>query len=203
MNSFEKLTELFEQFPGIGARQARRFAYFLLSKNKDYLENFTTLVNTIKKDVAKCASCMRFFGKKGQETLCNICSDRSRDPSLLLLVSKDADLSAIEKSGVYTGFYFVLGGIIPILEKNPESKIRAQELRQAIIERSKEGLKEIIFALSATQEGEHTREYIEKLLEEHKEKGIKFSELGRGLSTGAELEYADPDTIKAALQNKK
>lgn len=135
--------------------------------------------------------------------MCNICSDKTRDPSLLLLVSKDADLSAIEKSNVYLGFYFVLGGIIPILEKNPESKIRTEDLKRAVEGRAQNGLKEIIFALSATQEGEHTREFIEKFLEEYKSKGIKFSELGRGLSTGAELEYADPDTIKAALQNKK
>lgn len=203
MNSFEKLVELFEDFPGIGGRQAKRFAYYLLSKNHSYLENLAALVTSVKKDIAKCPSCMRFFGKIGIETHCRECSDRSRDASLLLIVSKDADLSAIEKSGLYTGYYFVLGGIIPILEKNPEARIRSVDLVRIVAERTKAGLREIIFALSATQEGEHTREFIEHLLEEYKTKGIKFSELGRGLSTGTELEYADPETIKAALQNKR
>ncbi len=203
MNSFEKLVELFESFPGIGGRQAKRFAYYLLSKNNSYLENFAQLVTTVKKDITQCIMCMRFFGKKGNEQVCFYCEDRTRDKTTLLIVSKDADLQAVEKSGIYNGNYFVLGGIIPILEKTPEAKIRAKELLKIVENRIKTGLKEIIFALSATQEGEHTREFVEKLLEPFKENGLTFVELGRGLSTGAELEYADPDTIKAALQNKK
>ncbi len=202
MNSFDKLVEKFGEFPGIGERQAKRFAYFLLSKNTSYLQELATLITTIKKDITRCDMCLRFFSKQGSD-LCSYCADALRDHTTLLVVSKDADLIAIERSGLYHGYYVVLGGLIPILEKEPQNKIRANELLTVVEERSKKGLKEIIFALSATAEGEHTREFIESLLSDYKTKGIICSELGRGLSTGTELEYADPETIKAALQNKK
>lgn len=202
MNSFEKLVEIFKEFPGIGERQARRFAFFALSKPESYLKELSTLLLSIKKDVVQCPDCLRFFSKRNQESLCTYCADTLRDKTTLLVVSKDADLLAIEKSSLYHGHYVVIGGLIPILEKNPERKIRITELLKVVTKRHQEGLKEIIFALSATSEGEHTKEFIiEKLAPLGLE--IAFSELGRGLSTGTELEYADPETIRAALQNKK
>ncbi len=206
MNSFEKLLKIFEEFPGIGPRQARRFVYFLLSKDPQFLSSFSENIVDLKKEVAQCKECLRHFVKKGQsnDSLCSICADSGRDHSTLMVVAKDTDLAAIEKSESFEGYYFVLGGLVPILERNPERRVRANELHKAIERKAASGLKEIIFALSATNEGENTSLFLTKFLEEDTKKfDIKISHLGRGLSTGSELEYADKDTIKAALANKK
>ncbi len=199
MDSFEKLKEIFEHFPGIGPRQAERFAYYLLGRDVSYLEELRGILGNLKRDVSQCTECKRFFGKKGGTDMCGICSDPNRDRTLVMIVAKDNDLHTIEKSGAYNGLYFVLGGLVPILEKNPERRIRIEALRKKISE-SKDA-REIIFALSATHEGEHTADY---LVEEMGAiKSLKFTRLGRGLSTGLEIEYSDSDTIKAALENKR
>ncbi|HEY4512604.1 MAG TPA: toprim domain-containing protein [Candidatus Paceibacterota bacterium] len=200
MNSFEKLKELFRDFPGIGPRQAERFAYFLLAKNPAYIEELKSLLGELKKDVAQCKECMRYFAKKSGGTLCPICIDESRDEALLILVAKDSDLLTIEKSGAFKGKYFILGGLVPILEKEPTKKIRLASLLSLIQKRK--SVKEIILALSATHEGENTEEILKKSITEIAPQ-IKISHLGRGLSTGLEIEYSDSDTIKAALENKR
>ncbi len=201
MDSLDKLTNLFEKFPGIGARQARRFAYFILSKDASYTEELSMLIKNIKKDITQCSECLRFFAKSyNEKSLCSICSSEKRDKSLLLLVAKDSDLSAIEKGGIYKGCYFVLGGIVPILEKEPERKIRLVSLEKKIIRAKEEGLSEIILALSATSEGENTEDFLKERLRSF---GIKVSVLGRGISSGTEIEYIDTETLKGALENKK
>ncbi len=195
MDSFEKLVKLFEEFPGIGGRQARRFAYFLLSKQSSFIEELTSLAKEIKRDTAQCPLCMRFSSKKNDST-CSICIDENRDKNTLMIISKDTDLRSIEESGVYNGLYFVLGGLLPILEKDPNKKIRIDALRKRI---EKNNLKEIILAFNATSEGENTILFLKENL---KPFGIKISELGRGISTGTEIEYIDAETLKGALQNK-
>ena len=120
-----------------------------------------------------------------------------------MIVARDVDFEAIEKSHSYLGYYFILGGTVPILEKEPDKKIRAKELLALTKKRGADGLKEIIVATSVNPEGENTFEYVEKLLSPvTRQFGIKFSGLGRGLSTGTELEYSDSDTIKNALKNR-
>lgn len=201
MDSFDKLTSLFEKFPGIGARQARRFAYFILSKDASYVEELSNLIKNIKKEVTQCGECMRFFAKSyADKTLCSICGNDTRDKTTLLLVAKDSDLLAIEKGGIYKGFYFVLGGVVPILEKEPERKIRLVSLEKKILKAKEEGLSEIILALSATSEGENTEDFLKERLRNF---GIKVSVLGRGISSGTEIEYIDTETLKGALENKK
>jgi recombination protein RecR len=205
MNSIDKLTEFFQKFPGIGPRQAKRFAYYLLTRNKSYLIEFAKLVSELKNDVIECESCHRFFEKNRIDTAtCDICRNPARDKSLLIIVSRDVDLENIERSHSYNGLYFILGGSVPILEKTPEQRIRQKDLQKTIEERgSKATLKEIILALNATPEGEHTGDYVETLLKEPAIKyGIRISHLGRGISTGTELEYSDSDTIKNALKNR-
>jgi len=207
MDALNKLTEYFREFPGIGPRQARRFAYFLLTKSPSFADELARLVVEIKKNMRVCDSCFRFYaGKSG--TLCNICSNTERKHAELMVVARDVDLESIEKSSTYNGVYFVLGGTVPILEKSPETRIRSRELLKRVGEDSKTGggkkvPKEIILSLSATPEGEHTEEILRSLLKPVAEKnGIKITVLGRGLSTGAELEYSDADTIKNALKNR-
>ena len=199
MNSIDKLSEIFSKFPGIGPRQAKRFVYFLLSRNGDYTGELVKAVQSLKKEIVQCGECMRFFvypehGRGAK--ICSICSDDTRDSSMLMVVPRDIDLEAVERSGGYKGYYFVLGGVVPILEKEPEKRIRIKEL-EAKIKKDKD-IKEIILAMNANLDGENTAEYLKHYI------GPTYviSILGRGLSTGAELEYADPETLKNAFLHR-
>ena len=201
MNSIDRLTEIFGKFPGIGPRQAKRFVYFLLSRNNGYTDDLIRAIQDIKKEIIQCSECHRFYpsASSGQvQKMCSICSNDTRDNSMLMIVPRDIDLEAVERSGSYKGYYFVLGGSLPILEKEPEKRIRINELRKNI-EKKKGKLKEIILAMNANAEGENTADYIKEL---YRESSFTFSILGRGLSTGAELEYADPETLKNAFLHR-
>jgi recombination protein RecR len=199
MNSIDRLSEMFAKFPGIGPRQAKRFVYYLLSRNNSSVDELVRAIQDIRREIIQCSECMRFFAKGGNNSkVCNLCSDPNRDPSMLMLVHKDIDLEAVEKSGTYKGFYFVLGGSLPILEKEPEKRIRVEELKK-LIERRMDELKEVVLAMNANSEGENTADYIKSL---YQGEDLLFSVLGRGLSSGAELEYADPETLKNAFLHR-
>lgn len=213
MTTFDKLTELFRQFPGIGPRQAKRFVYFLLSREPVFIAEFSRLTHALKKEVVQCKNCFRFF-QRVRAPLCPICADPNRANGELMVVAKDTDLEAIEKSGTYHGKYFVLGGTIPLIERKNADKLRLTELL-ALIEhllhqrtsashlRASAPLKEVILALSANPDGEHTADELRTLLTPLLVgSSIKISTLGRGLSTGSELEYADSETLKSALKNR-
>lgn len=201
MSRLEKLAELFSHFPGIGPRQSKRFVFFLLSRGKGFRSELIDLIKNLGDNIATCSSCFRYFTRENPKTtLCPICMDTSRTGDTLMIVEKDVDLDNIERSGAYHGRYFVLGGTVPILEKEPENKVRAKELVAYV---KKNPLTEIIIAFSANPDGDNTHDYVKKLLEDIvKEKNIKLSELGRGLSTGSELEYSDSETIKNAFKNR-
>ncbi len=204
MNSIDKLIKIFSEFPGIGPKQARRFVYFLINKNADYTEELKKEITELRKGVMSCADCKRFFlAKHENQNFCDICSDKNRDKSILMIVSRDIDLENVEKSHPFQGRYFVLGGLVPILDKNPEQKIRLKELLALVSRMSDKGLKEIILGLDANSEAEYTANILKSSLSPITTKySIKISELGRGLSTGTELEYSDPETIKNALKNR-
>jgi recombination protein RecR len=118
-----------------------------------------------------------------------------------MIVARDIDLENIEKSHSFNGKYFVLGGTIPILDKNPEQRVRLQELMTTI--EKKVGLKEIILGFGINPESDYTADFIIQSITPLITKyNLKISHLGRGLSTGTELEYSDADTIKNALKNR-
>lgn len=200
MNEIEKLTEYFKEFPGIGSRQAKRFVYFLLRKSPSFGNEIARLIPEIRNGIAICNECFRYFPKNNQLNICKTCSDKGRDSKQLLIVSRDVDFEAIEKSDSYHGYYFILGGTIPVLEKNPQKFIKINELKGIIEKRKENGLEEIILALNANPEGDMTADFLKKELTNT---GMKISILGRGLSTGTELEYSDKDTILSALENRK
>jgi len=200
MDNTQKLIELFKEFPGIGPRQAKRFVYFLLNRNPGYASDLARIINEVRSTVHACNTCFRFF-PNGVNKTCAICLDETRE-NTLMLVSQDVDLENIEKTKFYNGHYFVLGGSIPILEKNPEKRIRQKDLLQIIENRTKNGLTEIILALNYNPEGENTLTHLKELITDNFP-ALKISTLGRGLSTGTELEYSDSDTIKNALKNRQ
>lgn len=210
MDPIQQLAEKFKEFPGIGERQAKRFVYFLLHKNPQYVKSLGDAIQTIKNEIKQCTSCYRFYPTSakafdGQAVkMCDNCSNTETDHTTLLIVEKDADYENIRKSKTYKGMYFVLGGLVPIVTKDTPNFVRTNELQKTIEDRAKnEGLTEIIIALSLNPQGEHTDMYLRELLSPLQTKyNLNIASLGRGLSTGTELEYSDSETIKNALRNR-
>ena len=197
METIEELASAFARFPGIGPRQAKRFVYHLLSAPEGERVELSGLITSIGKNVRQCPECLRYANGNGP--VCGYCADATRDNAVLMIVEKDQDLSAVERTGAYKGRYFVLGGILTLSGKGA---IREKELVRAVEKRLKAGLAEIVLALSATSEGEHTADRVLELLAPLQGK-VKISILGRGLATGSELEYSDAETLRGAFQNRK
>lgn len=200
MDPIEHLAKLLNELPGIGPRQSKRLAYALILKSRSYSEELSRLIHDVKEEVRNCASCHRFVSKKNiVDSLCSICRNHSRNPTLLMVVSRDVDLQSMERSGLYEGLYFVLGGSVPVLEKNQQGFIRLDELETRL--KGDKNIQEVILAHNQTPEGEHTAVIIEELIE-GLGANFKVSRLGRGLSTGTELEYSDNETLRNALRNR-
>lgn len=200
----EKLAKYFKEFPGIGERQSKRFVYFLLHKNPTYVKELGDNILSLKNYIHQCPSCFLFF-KGTKDELCDICKNPKTDRTSLLIIEKDADYESIKRSRNYSGMYFILGGLVPIVTKETSNFIRIKELLNTVETRSKENkLKEVIIALSLNPQGEHTDMYLrEKLSPLQMKYNFKIVSLGRGLSTGTELEYSDSETIKNALLNRQ
>ena len=204
MDSRDKLERLFAMFPGIGPRQAKRFVYFLLTRNSGFTSELALALADLKKNISQCNSCYRFF-PNDSNTACQVCRSVNTDQKTILIVEKDVDFENVHKSGFYNGRFFILGGLLPILEEEPAKKIRARELVAEVLRQAETGnLKEIIIALSLNGEGENTYQYIKGILQPITQKySISLSTLGRGLSTGSEIEYSDGETLKYAIENRK
>ncbi len=203
MNPIERLAQQFKEFPGIGERQAKRFVYFLLHKNPAYVKDLGDAILALKNTIHQCPSCFLFFQSEANQ-LCETCRNPATDRSMLLIVEKDADFENIKRSKTYKGMYFILGGLVPIVTKDTPTFVRTKELARTIEERStKNNLQEVVLALSLNPQGEHTDMYLREILSPLQAKhGFRIVSLGRGLSTGTELEYSDSETIKNALQNR-
>lgn len=198
MDHIDELARAFSKFPGIGPRQGKRFVFHLLASPLAERDKLAELVKALGANVRQCPECLRFYTSTSS-VICNYCTDTKRDDSLLMLVEKDQDLAAVERAGTYKGRYFVLGGVLTLSGKGA---IREKELLKAVEKRLKNELKEIVLALSATSEGEHTADHVRQFLAPFRDH-IKVSTLGRGLATGSELEYSDAETLRAALSNRK
>lgn len=198
MDKIEELAQALARLPGIGPRQAKRFVFHLLSAPASERAKLAELITALGANVQQCPECLRYF-TSAHALVCNYCTDKQRDDSQLMLVEKDQDLSAVERAGTYKGRYFVLGGVLTLSGKGA---IRERELIKSIEKRLKNNLKEVVLALSATSEGEHTADRVRELLTPYRDH-IRLSVLGRGLATGSELEYSDAETLRAALSNRK
>ncbi|HUY62193.1 MAG TPA: toprim domain-containing protein [Candidatus Paceibacterota bacterium] len=194
----DELAHAFARFPGIGPRQAKRFVFHLLAAPAAERAALIALITALGKDVRQCPDCLRYYNGTGGAA-CAYCMDAHRDDAVLMLVEKDQDLAAVERAGTYKGRYFVLGGVLMLSGKGA---IREKELVKAVEKRLAKGLMEIVLALSATSEGEHTADRVRELLAPLRDK-VRITTLGRGLATGSELEYSDAETLRAALSNRR
>lgn len=189
----EGLIEQFAQFPGVGRKSAERMAFFVLDimSEKD-AENFAETVKLAKKSVKFCEVCQNLT----DVSPCPMCASGKRDSSVICVVEQPKDVSAIEKTGGYSGLYHVLhGAISPIDNISPED-IRIKELLTRL---ASGDVSEVIMATNPTVNGTATAVYIQKLL---KPMGIKVTRIAHGIPVGADLEYADEVTLSKALEGR-
>jgi recombination protein RecR len=194
----ERLSQLFLKFPGIGRRQAMRFAYFILTQPESYVAHLARSLMEARGQAHTCTRCLRVY--EGHPGMCEICSNPKRDQQTIVVVEKSQDIDSFGKTD-YNGLFFVLGGLIPIIQKS----ILAGTNAQLLIDRAQKealDLHEIILAFPLTPNGEHTDIAIREMLRPVSV-AFQVTSLGRGLSTGAELEYADAESLNASLKKRE
>ena len=203
MDILRRLQDHFKRFPGIGERQAMRFAYFLATADEAYVRSLTDTIAMLRASVRRCNRCYA-LSEKIVNGKCAACNDPEADRSMVLVIEKDADRERFMKARTYNGTYFVLGGLAPAIEREASSHIRIDELRRlAETEVSTVGLHEVILALSATPDGERTEALLMNALRPLSDSGmVSVSVLGKGLSTGTEIEYSDKETLANALKTR-
>jgi recombination protein RecR len=181
------------RLPGIGPKTARRLAIHLLRQPRSVVSR---LGDTLKNLHANVKVCRRCYNLSEQE-VCTICRDTSRDQSQLCIVENPLDVEAIWRTGSYNGIFHVLGGALSPLEGIGPEELTISELMSRL---EKEGIKEIIFALNPTLEGEATTRHISRQVAD---RPINTTKLGRGLPTGGDIEFADNVTIAAAFEGRR
>jgi len=199
--SIQKLIDLFSKFPTVGPKTAARFVFYLLKSEKKDAEELTYSISKLKNNIKFCSFCFNPFeltSTNKNNEFCKVCSNASRDKSLLCVVEKAIDLLAVEKINKYKGRYFILGGAIRRFKKESEKSTRVEELKKRVRHNSE--IKEIIIATNSTTEGEITALYLERELKPFNK---KITRLARGLPVGGELEYADSETLRSALEGRK
>jgi len=192
-DSLEDLILDLKRFPSVGKKTATRYAYWLISQDQEYLTALAKKVHYIKKLIKVCKIC----GNKTKADICEICMDKSRENGVLCIVEQAEDILQIEKTEVFKGKYHVLGGIIDPLNKTNFEDLSFDKLSLRI---NNENIQELIIALGNTVQGDVTTLAIRDLF---RDRDLKISILGRGLSTGAMIEYIDTDTLREAFQNKR
>jgi recombination protein RecR len=180
------------QLPGIGKRTALRLVLHLLKQPSGQTTRLSSALEGLRNSVKFCIQCHNISDVE----LCEICTNPKRDESVVCVVEDIRDVMAIENTGQFNGLYHVLGGKI-----SPMEGVGPQELTiSSLVNKAKEGeIKELIFALSSTMEGDTTNFYIYKQLEGIE---IKTSTIARGISIGDELEYADEVTLGRSILNR-
>jgi recombination protein RecR len=193
MNFSSKLLEdavaEFAKLPGVGQKTALRLVLHLLNRDKEEVARFSTSVSRLRNEIQFCSTCHNI----SDNAVCEICASKKRDHSLVCVVEDTRDVMAIENTNQYNGVYHVLGGLI-----SPMDGIGPGDLQvDTLVERLKEnGVKEVIFALSATMEGDTTIFYLHKRL---KQFNINISTIARGIAFGGELEYVDEITLGRSI----
>lgn len=189
--SVERLVEQFAQLPGIGRKTAHRLALHVVKISKEEALELARALEDVKQKVQYCSVCSNIT----DHDPCNICRNTKRDRTMICVVEEPSDVLALEKTNDFRGLYHVLGGALSPLDGIGPDELRIKEL----LERTKEGIGEVILALNPNVEGEATTIYLSKLL---KPLGIKVTRIARGLPVGSDLEFADEATLSRALEGR-
>ena len=191
----------FARLPGIGRKTALRLVLHMLRQEEADVTAFADALTILKREVKYCKRCHNI----SESELCPICADKSRDGSVICVVENIQDVLAIERTMQYKGLYHVLGGIISPMDGIGPSNLEIESL----IERIRNGvsgkdgeqqIKEVIFALASTMEGDTTNFYISRKLREFPD--IKLSVIARGINVGDELQYTDEVTLGRSILNR-
>lgn len=182
----------FAKLPGVGRRTALRLVLELLKRDENSVTAFANSITELKQNIRTCKIC----GNLSDSETCSICSNHSRNHSLVCVVENVRDIIAIEQTGTYRGTYHVLGGLISPMDGIGPSELNIDMLTHRI---EQGGIEEIIFALSANMEGDTTCFYLSRLISG---KGIKISQIARGVAFGGDLEYTDEITLSRSIENR-
>ena len=189
----DKAIDQFASLPGVGRKTALKFVLHLLKKNTEDVTAFVRSIDELKKNIRECKQCHNIADGE----LCEICSDERRDKSLLCVVENIKDILSIEATSQYNGLYHVLGGIISPMDGVGPADLNIPTLIERV---EKEPVREIIFALSATIEGDTTGYYIFKKLKN--KESLMISTIAKGISIGNDLEYTDELTLGRSIVNR-
>ncbi len=196
MNSSKLLNKAVDQFaslPGVGRKTALKFVLHLLKKNADEVNAFIGSIGELKKNIRECKICHNISDGE----ICEICADRKRDQSTICVVENIKDILSIEATSQFQGLYHVLGGIISPMDGIGPADLHIPSLLERI---EQTPVKEIIFALSATIEGDTTGYYIFKKLRNKED--LTISTIAKGISIGNDLEYTDELTLGRSIVNR-
>lgn len=202
--AIQQLIESFERLPGIGPKSAARLTFYLLHVPQHELDKFSNAIVNLKKGTILCSNCYM----TDETDPCSICSDTTRDSSVICVVEQPLDVLALEKSGKYKGLYHVLHGRIDPLNNIGPDEIYIKQLLDRVQKESitsttsTTGIKEVILATNPTMEGEATAMFVSKQLKVQNEK-LKVTRIGRGLPVGADIEYADETTLERAMEGRR
>ena len=180
------------QLPTIGRKTALRLALYLLERPQAELDNLSQCIAGIKSKITVCKRCFNY----GTAELCDVCSSRSRDPSVICVVEKPQDVLVFEKSGIFRGLYHVLGGVLSPINGITADKLHLSELKARL---DSGGVKELILGLGASAEAETTCLYLARIFSGMP---LKITLLARGVPAGTELEYIDQMTLNQALHER-
>lgn len=188
----QKAVDEIAQLPGIGRRSALRLVLHLLRQPKDFSERLSTAIATLRQQIRYCTTCHNI----SDDEQCSICANPLRDKNVLCVVEDVRDVMAIEATGQFKGRYHVLGGKIAPIEGIGPQQLTIDQLVERV---ENEDIKEIIFALGSTMEGDTTNYYIFKKLSKYP---LTFSAISRGIGVGDELEYADELTLGRSISQR-
>jgi recombination protein RecR len=191
--SLEALIEALRRLPGVGVKSAQRMAFHLLQHDREGAQRLAATLSSAVANVRHCERCHTFT----EAVLCRICSDPTRDTRQLCVVETPADQAALERSGSYRGYYFVLMGRISPLDGVGSGDIGVR----ALLDRAADDVtEEVIIATNFTAEGEATAHVLGEAL---RARGLRVTRLARGVPIGSELEYVDLGTIAHALVDRR
>lgn len=194
MQHLDRLVRALKRLPGVGPRQAERFAAYFLRASQGEVEEFITALEEVKASVVLCPQCFAY----SEGDLCEICQDPDRDTTKICVVEDPQDIEAIEKTGAYKGLYHVLHGAISPLEGRSAEQVKVRELL-ARIQNANPKIEEVIIATDPDSEGETTALYLADLL---RGQVAQITRIGYGVPLGGDIDYMDEMTLGYSLKGR-